>query len=94
MKELLPTDPFTSRGAVEQFRRESAMRCDPIDARISTLDAEFDELSQEFESIKNIEVDGFFARLRARCKIHELSKRMNLNRDLLSILYRKRIANS
>lgn len=95
MKELLETDVFTALGAVNKYRAESEERCAPIDARIAILEKQYYALTDEYNALKDLPVPrGFFASLRARRVVKNLHKRMVLNKELLAILYRKRIANT
>ena len=77
------------------FIEESNIRCAPIDARILVFEKEFHALTAEYNRIKDTPVpSGFFARIKAHSIVKDLCNRMDLNREMLSILYKKRIANT
>lgn len=94
MNELLPLDKYSPTGALRMLRNESDRVCGPIDARIASMNVEYDALTDEYNVLMSNVPSGFFARLSFNGKLRNLSKRMNLNRDMLEILYRKRIANT
>jgi hypothetical protein len=91
---FLPPDAYSPREVLQRLRSESARVCGPIDKRIIAMGIEYDALTDEYNNLMENIPSGFFARLSFNGKIRNLGKRMNLNRDMLAILYRKRIANT